>query len=87
MIALYEATYPLFRAETLVGVEQDGGEGSFHLASEIESASRLDLEASYRCRDLINLLRARTFSGRPGCLFEDSGRCYEISISIRENAK
>jgi len=87
MLALFEATYPLFREGTLVGVEQEVGGGSFHLASEIESAKRLDLEQSYLGRDLINLLRAGTFGNQTGCWFEDSGRQYEVFISIKETSK
>ena len=87
MVALFEASYPLLRAGMLVGVEQEVGGGSFHLASEIESAKRLDLEQSYLGRDLINLLRAGTFGNQAGCWFEDAGRRYEVSISIKEISK
>jgi methionyl-tRNA formyltransferase len=87
MVKLFSTHYPVLRAGSLAGVPQNAEEGSSHLASEIEPASRLDLEGSYRCRDLINLLRARTFDGHPGCWFQDSGRRYEISISIREKGK
>jgi len=87
MVKLFSMHYPMLSAGILAGVPQNAEEGSSHLASEIEPASRLDLEGSYRCRDLINLLRARTFEGHPGCWFEDSGRRYEISISIKEKAK
>lgn len=87
MVKLFTTHYPALRRGDLSGLPQSADEGSFHLASEIEPASCLDLEASYRCRDLINLLRARTFEGHPGCWFEDSGRRYEVSISIREKAE
>lgn len=86
MVALFEASYPLLRAGMLVGVEQEVGGGSFHLASEIESAKRLDLGQSYLGRDLINLLRAGTFGNQAGCWFEDAGRRYEVSISIKETS-
>jgi methionyl-tRNA formyltransferase len=87
MVKLFTTHYPVLRAGNLAGLPQSADEGSFHLASEIEPASRLDLEGSYRCRDLLNLLRARTFDAYPGCWFEDSGRQYEVAISIRERAK
>ena len=87
MVKLFTTHYPVLRAGSLAGLPQSADEGSFHLASEIEPASRLNLEGSYRCRDLLNLLRARTFDGHPGCWFEDSGRHYEVAISIRERAK
>jgi methionyl-tRNA formyltransferase len=51
-------------------------------SSELESASKIDLEARYRARDLLKLLRASTFDGHPGCWFEESGNRYEVSIHI-----
>lgn len=68
----------------LLSTPQRNGEGSFHYASEIHSASRINLDKLYRGRDILNLLRARTFAGYPGCWFEDSGDRYEISIKIRK---
>lgn len=32
----------------------------------------------------LNLLRAWTFPGRPGCSFEADGSTYEIGITIRK---
>lgn len=87
MVALFKANYPALRAGALVAVEQDLGEGSFHLASELESAKRIDLERSYLGRDLINLLRAGTFGQQGGCWFEDAGHHYEVSISIKEKSE
>lgn len=87
MVDLFEAHYSMLRAGKLHDLPQKVGEGSFHQASEIEDASRLDLNGSYRCKDLLNLLRARTFRGRQGCWFEDSGRRYEVTISIKERGK
>lgn len=87
IIDLFKGEYSTLRAGELKGLPQSVGKGSFHLASEIEAASRLDLDSYYRCKDLINLLRARTFDGHPGCWFEDSGRRYEVSISVKEEGK
>jgi len=87
MVGLFEAHYSALRSGELEALPQDIREGSFHQASEIEAASRLDLDDSYRCSDLLNLLRAKTFEGYPGCWFEDSGRRYEVSISIKERGK
>ena len=62
-------------------------DGSFHRASELESASKIDLNANYRARDLFNLLRARTFEGYPSCWFEEDGCRYKISIKIEKEIK
>lgn len=85
--AIYELfcnTYPILRTGQFQCKPQDPHAGSFHRASELGPASKIDLDANYRARDLLNLLRARTFSGYPGCWFEEGGVRYEISINIKK---
>ena len=68
---------------TIPRIPQDLEKGSFHKANELEEASRIDLDKSYRARDLINILRARTFLPHPGAWFIDNGRKYEVRIEIK----
>lgn len=84
MLCLFRQTYPVLRTGRFESKPQDLTAGSFHRACEIEKASFIDLERSYRARDLIDLLRARTFEGYPGCWFEEAGIRYEISINVRK---
>lgn len=81
---LFKRTYPVLRTGNFASTPQDLGAGSFHHSSEIEKASRIDLDRTYSGRDLLNLLRARTFEGHPACWFEDAGIPYEISINVRK---
>jgi len=84
MIELFMATYPEIREERIARIPQDLSKGSFHRANELEDASRIDIEASYRARDLLNLLRARTFPGYPACSFrEKNGEEFEVRVEIR----
>jgi methionyl-tRNA formyltransferase len=82
MISLIQVTYPLLRALEVKPKKQDLHEGSFHFAKEIHTASMIDLEQKYTARELLNLLRARTFPPFPGCWFEDGGIKYEIRVQI-----
>jgi methionyl-tRNA formyltransferase len=84
MVNLFYQTYPTLRLGHFDSKPQDRGIGSFHHSSEIDQASNVDLDRIYRGRDLINLLRARTFDGYPGCSFEEAGNRYEISIKIKK---
>lgn len=84
MLDLFERTYPVLRTGNFASTPQDLGAGSFHHSSEIEKASQIDLDRAYTARDLLNLLRARTFEGYPGCWFEDAGIRYEVSINVRK---
>ncbi len=50
---------------------------------ELQPASRIDLDRQSSARQLLNLLRARTFPGYPACHFEDKGEMYEVRVDIR----
>jgi methionyl-tRNA formyltransferase len=67
-------------------VKQQLALGSHHRRNELEPASAIDLDAQYTARDLLNLLRARTFSGHPACRFSDGGEQYEITVKIARTA-
>ncbi len=87
MVNLFRATYPKLREGQFPRFPQDINRGSFHRASELEQTSRLNLDSSYCGREMLNLLRARTFPGHPGCWFEENGEKYEVRIEIRRTEK
>lgn len=83
IVALFQSTYPSLRENTLVPLVQDLSKGSFHLSSEIDTASKIDIDATFTARQLFNLLRARTFQGHPSCWFEEvNGEKFEVRIKI-----
>jgi methionyl-tRNA formyltransferase len=84
MLKLFRQTYPALRTAQFESSPQDLSAGSVHRSSEIEEASHIDLDRMYAARELINLLRARTFEGYPGCWFEEGGIRYEVSINVRK---
>jgi len=86
-VRLFQATYPAIRKLEIPRKVQDIGIGSFHLAAELEQASIIDLDRHYRARDLLNLLRARTFPGHPACWFRDGGEAYEVRIEINKKSQ
>ena len=86
MVELFRRSYPRIRAGDIDTVKQQLALGSFHRASEIETASRIDLNGNVGARELLNLLRARTFAGKPACWFTDEGQTYEVRIEIRKKA-
>jgi methionyl-tRNA formyltransferase len=85
-VNLFSEIYPVLRMGRYDSKPQDSQAGSFHYASELEEASRIDLDSNYKARNLLNLLRARTFKGHPGCWFIEDGRRYEISVTIKRIA-
>lgn len=82
IVDLFIASYPTIRSGHIPRIPQDRSRGSFHRAAELEPASRIDLGASYTARELLNLLRARTFAPHPGAWFVDNGERYEVRVQI-----
>lgn len=58
-------------------------QGTFHRAAEIESACNISLDKRYSARDLLNILRAKTFPPFGGAWFEENGHRYEARVEIR----
>lgn len=84
MVDLFCKSYPLLRIGQFEPIPQNANSGSFHFASELDSACQINLNSTYRAFDLLNLLRARTFEGHPGCWFIYNGSRYEISLTIKK---
>ncbi|MGA7326060.1 MAG: formyltransferase family protein [Rhodomicrobium sp.] len=79
---LFVETYPKLRLGEIPSIPQDLSLGSFHRSSELDPASRFDLDGKYTARDILNRLRARTFRGHPACWFEDNGETFEVRVEI-----
>ena len=52
-----------------------------------DPASIINLDQKYRARELLDLLRARTFPGKLSCRFVDGGKEYEIVVHIKETVR
>jgi len=83
ILELFKTTYSRIRKGDLSLIPNDPKSGTYHHSSELEPASKILLDQNYLARDLLNLLRARTFDGFPGCWFTEDNVKYEVKISIR----
>lgn len=84
MVRLFKIAYPQIRELQIDRRPQDPNLGSFHLGKEIDVKSEIALDQSTTARELLNLLRARTFDGHPSCRFADGGDQYEVQVKIRK---
>lgn len=84
MVKLFVATYPSLRQSTVEGKPQPKDFGSFHHSSDIENLVQIELDRMTSARSLLNILRAKTFAGRQGCVFTDNGKRFEVSVKIKE---
>jgi methionyl-tRNA formyltransferase len=69
----------------VVASTQDSAEGSMHRVRDTEDIDRIDLDKTYRAGDLLNIIRARTFSGYNGAYFEQNGEKYFLELDIKND--
>lgn len=82
IVRLFVENYPRIKLGQIPRTPQDLSRGTFHKGSELEAASEIFLDRQYKARDLLNVLRARTFPPHPGAWFIDQDVKYEIRIQI-----
>ena len=85
------AAVELFRDNWVAFVEgklqtrsQDDSLATLHRMQDAAAIDRIDLDASYRAKDLINVLRARTFPPHRGAWFEIDGQRYFLELKIEK---
>jgi methionyl-tRNA formyltransferase len=84
IVDLFRESYPRIVAFDVPRIVQGLAAGTFHTRRELDPRSRIELDRTYTARELLNLLRARTFEPFPACRFVDGGAAYEARVSIRK---
>ena len=82
IVRLFKEKFPEIKRGNIPRIPQDLSKGSFHRSNELEEVSKIELDKNYRARDLLNILRARTFRPYPGVWFIDNGIKYEVRVEI-----
>lgn len=81
-VDLFETAWPRVRARQVSRMKQDPGEGSHHRARDLAQLDAIDLDRQYTARELINVLRARTFPPYAGAYFEQDGRRVYLRLRL-----
>lgn len=84
ILELFYDNFEKIKDNSITPLPQIATEGTFHYGKELEPKCNIDLEASYKAKDLINILRGRMFNGIGACSFIDDGKKYIVSINIKE---
>ena len=82
LIELFKENWSSIRAGTNSRTAQDRGKGTSHRKAEINGISRIDLEGKYRGRDLLNLLRARTYPPYPSACYLEGDRPVYVRVEL-----
>ena len=82
LIELFKENYDAIRDGNYVKSEQEIQAHTAKKRSDLTESCKIDLDQQYTARDLINLLRAKDFTGTPSCFFIENG-VYEVRIQVK----
>ena len=84
LIELFRTSLADILALSAPRIPQDLSVGALRRRTMLEPRSTLRLDEAVATRDLLNLLRARTFPPFPGCRFTDNTGTYQVRIQIEK---
>jgi methionyl-tRNA formyltransferase len=82
LIDLFKETWPSIKTGTNPRIAQDQTRASYHRRKDMDALDHIDLDREYRARDLINLLRGRTYPPYPAAYFVEDGRKVYIRTQL-----
>lgn len=80
---LFKETWPLIRSGQAGRVPQDG-EGTHHYVKDVEQIDHIDLDRKYVARELINIIRARSFVPHLGAYFIHEGHRVYLHLQLSQ---
>jgi methionyl-tRNA formyltransferase len=83
IVSLFRENFDVIVSGQIPHSKQNLEAGTFHQGSELENASRIDLDGSYSARRLLNIIRGRSGFQQGGAWFCDNNEKYEINITIK----
>ena len=83
-VHLFEETWPRFKDGRAGRQPQPATGATCHRANDTAAIDVIDLERPYLAKDLLNLLRARTFPPYRGAYFVHGGRRVYVTVQLQE---
>ena len=81
-LSLFTETWPLVRSGRVERTPQRIDDGTFHRLRDVEGVDEIDLDRSYEARELIDLIRARTFPPFKGAYFRHGNRKVYLRLQL-----
>lgn len=85
-VALFKEAWPKLKAGLIQRRPQPRGRGTCRRCSDVEAIDAIDPDRAYVARDLINVLRARTFPPYPGAYVTVDGRRIYLRLQLSYDA-
>jgi len=81
-VELFRETWPLILSGQVIRIQQEKKDGTYHCTRDTEKIDRIDLNRMYTARELIDIMRARTFLPHPGAYIMDQGRKIYLRLQL-----
>ncbi len=81
---LFQSAWPKWKNGELSPTKQSEEEGTRYYMDDVENIDEIDLDATYKGRELIDILRARTFPPHDGAYFEEDGQKVYLRLELTE---
>lgn len=83
-VRLFSEYWPLIRQGEENWVSRSTAKGTYHSTRDVKKIDEIDLNGKYVARDLINIIRARTFPPYKGSYFWDADKKIYMRIQLLE---
>lgn len=81
-LELFREVWPAIRSGTAPRIPQERATGTYHRTADVERIDSIDLDRTYSARELIDILRARTFPPYHGAYFRLGDRKIYIRLEL-----
>lgn len=81
-LELFQNTWKDIQSNSIRPWSQSNTQATHHRKADVDSIDEIHLDEAYNARDLINILRARTFPPHKGAYFYEDGHRINIRISL-----
>jgi len=83
-VKLFSENWPRIRREKEPRVSQSTVTGTYHSTEDVQKIDEINLDREYAARDLINIIRARTFPPYKGSYFWDGDKKIYMRMQLLE---
>lgn len=87
IVNLFKETWPRIKLKKIKPYPQDNSKAVYHKKSEVSKFDYIDLNKEYKARDIIKLLRARSFGDKGFAYFVERGKRIFVSLKLSKNNK
>lgn len=85
IVRLFKQVWPKLKKGRVIRKKQNQHQITFHYAKDVNKLDEINLDKKYKARDLINILRARSYQKRAYAYYRDDKKKTYIKVSLAYN--